>query len=121
MGTPQISICGESGGNGRILLRAPADLESVGRGGSTTITFVAKQLNHGLSLPTKQSGLALAIHLPNANLNNRKTSLFLCRRLYAVSRSVQSIEIYVRGNDFAQNNRKSVQYLILFYRKSVQF
>jgi len=38
-------------------LRAPADLESVGRGGSTTITFVAKQLNHGLSLPTKQSGI----------------------------------------------------------------
>ncbi len=37
----------------------------MGRGGSTTITFVAKQLNHGLSLPTKQSGLALAIHLPN--------------------------------------------------------
>ena len=47
-------------------LRAPADLEFVGRGGSTTITFVAKQLNHGLSLPTKRSGLALAIHLPNA-------------------------------------------------------
>ena len=38
-------------------LRAPADLESVGRGGSTTITFVAKQLNHGLSLPTKRSGI----------------------------------------------------------------
>ncbi|MBR2164968.1 MAG: hypothetical protein IKP02_12235 [Paludibacteraceae bacterium] len=29
----------------------------MGRGGSTTITFVAKQLNHGLSLPTKQSGI----------------------------------------------------------------
>ena len=57
MGTPQISIYGESGGNGRILLRAPADLESVGKGGSTTITFVAKQLNPGLSLPTKQSGI----------------------------------------------------------------
>ena len=40
-------------------LRAPADLESVGRGGSTTITFVAKQLNHGLSLPTKRSGINL--------------------------------------------------------------
>ncbi len=36
---------------------SPADLESVGRGGSTTITFVAKQLNHGLSLPTKRSGI----------------------------------------------------------------
>ena len=47
-------------------LRAPADLESVGRGGSTTITFVAKQLNHGLSLPTKRSGIVSAIHLPNA-------------------------------------------------------
>jgi len=40
-------------------LRAPADLKSVGRGGSTTITFVAKQLNHGLSLPTKRSGIDL--------------------------------------------------------------
>ena len=39
----------------------------MGRGGSTTITFVATQLNLGLSLPTKQSGLALAIHLPNAS------------------------------------------------------
>ena len=44
-------------------LRAPADLESVGRGGSTTITFVAKQLNHGLSLPTKQSGMEHCTHV----------------------------------------------------------
>lgn len=81
MGTPQISICaGEevlrialrvlqathrtSEAMVAFFLKAPADLESVGRGGSTTIIFVAKQLNHGLSLPTKQSGLALAIHLP---------------------------------------------------------
>ena len=70
MGTPQISICaGEevlrialrvlqathrtSEVMVAFFLRAPADLESVGRGGSTTITFVAKLLNHGLSLPTK--------------------------------------------------------------------
>ncbi len=44
-------------------LRAPADLESVGRGGSTTITFVAKQLNHGLSLPTKRSGMEHCTHV----------------------------------------------------------
>ena len=94
MGTPQILICaGEevlrialrvlqathrtSKAMVAFFLRAPADLESVGRGGSTTITFVAKQLNHGLSLPTKQSGLALAIHLPNANLNNRQLEKIL--------------------------------------------
>ena len=44
-------------------LRAPADLESVGRGGSTTITFVAKQLNHGLSLPTKHRGIDNCTHV----------------------------------------------------------
>ena len=59
-------------------LRAPADLESVGRGGSTTITFVAKQLNHGWSLPTKQSGWALGIHLPEEQHTSYKT--FTLRR-----------------------------------------
>jgi len=32
----------------------------VGRGESATITFVAEQLNHGLPLLTKRSGLQIA-------------------------------------------------------------